>query len=163
MRIGNGAVDQRQTDVLGEVMDALDVARDRGRARDPMTRWALQRALVNELAEHWERARQRHLGDPRAAAALHPLPGDGLGRLRPRGRAPSRSTASPGPVERWRALRDEVREEILERGFDSERNTFTQHYDTTEVDASLLMMPLVGFLPATTRGCSAPSRRSRRT
>ena len=52
-----------------------------------------------------------------------------------------------GPVERWRELRDRVREEILDKGFDHERGTFTQHYDTTEVDASLLTIPLVGFLP----------------
>ena len=49
--------------------------------------------------------------------------------------------------ERWRSLRDEVHAEVLARGFDSRRGTFTQHYDTTEVDASLLMIPLVGFLP----------------
>ena len=52
-----------------------------------------------------------------------------------------------GPVDRWRDLRDRVREEILEKGFDADRNTFTQHYDTSEVDASLLNIPLVGFLP----------------
>jgi GH15 family glucan-1,4-alpha-glucosidase len=52
-----------------------------------------------------------------------------------------------GPVERWRELRDAVRDEVLSKGFDTGRNTFTQHYDTTEVDASLLLIPLVGFLP----------------
>jgi GH15 family glucan-1,4-alpha-glucosidase len=53
----------------------------------------------------------------------------------------------PGPVDRWRALRDEVHAEVLDKGFDTARGTFTQHYDTLEVDASLLMIPLVGFLP----------------
>ena len=52
-----------------------------------------------------------------------------------------------GPADRWRELRERVREEILDKGFDAERNTFTQHYDTREVDASLLTIPLVGFLP----------------
>jgi GH15 family glucan-1,4-alpha-glucosidase len=52
-----------------------------------------------------------------------------------------------GPVERWRAIRDKVRSEILERGYDADRQTFVQHYDTTEVDASLLLIPAVGFLP----------------
>jgi GH15 family glucan-1,4-alpha-glucosidase len=52
-----------------------------------------------------------------------------------------------GPVDEWRAVRDRIREEVLDRGFDEGRGTFTQHYDTTEVDASLLMIPLVGFLP----------------
>ena len=51
-----------------------------------------------------------------------------------------------GPVEEWRRLRDRVRAEVLEKGFDAGRNTFTQHYDTTEVDASLLVLPLVGFI-----------------
>jgi GH15 family glucan-1,4-alpha-glucosidase len=52
-----------------------------------------------------------------------------------------------GPVERWRQLRDTVRDEILAKGYDAHRNTFTQHYDTNEVDASLLLIPIVGFLP----------------
>jgi GH15 family glucan-1,4-alpha-glucosidase len=51
-----------------------------------------------------------------------------------------------GDVEHWRDLRDEVCSEIMEQGYNAERNTFTQHYDTTEVDASLLMLPLVGFV-----------------
>ncbi len=50
------------------------------------------------------------------------------------------------PLERWREVRDAVRAEILDRGYDAERNTFTQHYDTREVDASLLVLPLVGFV-----------------
>jgi GH15 family glucan-1,4-alpha-glucosidase len=52
----------------------------------------------------------------------------------------------PGPVDRWRELRDTVRDDVLLRGFDHARNTFTQHYDTTEVDASLLVLSDVGFL-----------------
>jgi GH15 family glucan-1,4-alpha-glucosidase len=52
----------------------------------------------------------------------------------------------PGDVDNWRKLRDNVRDEVLEKGFDAERNTFTQHYETTEVDASLLVLPLVGFI-----------------
>ena len=51
-----------------------------------------------------------------------------------------------GPVDRWREVRDAVREEVLTRGFNAERNTFTQHYDTDEVDASLLVLPLIGFI-----------------
>ena len=51
-----------------------------------------------------------------------------------------------GPVEEWRQVRDEVRAEIMEHGYDADRNTFTQHYDTREVDASLLVLPLVRFI-----------------
>jgi GH15 family glucan-1,4-alpha-glucosidase len=54
-----------------------------------------------------------------------------------------------GPVDRWRQLRDEVHAQVLREGFDSKRNTFTQYYGSKELDASLLMIPLVGFLPAT--------------
>jgi GH15 family glucan-1,4-alpha-glucosidase len=54
--------------------------------------------------------------------------------------------ALEGDVDRWRDLRDQVREEVLTQGYDADRNTFTQHYETTDVDASLLMLPLVGFV-----------------
>ena len=54
-----------------------------------------------------------------------------------------------GPVERWRQLRAEVHAEVCREGFDARRNSFTQYYGSEDLDASLLMMPLVGFLPAT--------------
>ena len=54
-----------------------------------------------------------------------------------------------GPLDQWRALRDEIRSDIISKGFDEKRNTFTQYYGSKELDAALLMMPLVGFLPAT--------------
>ena len=145
VRIGNGAVSQRQNDVLGEVMIALELARDSG-VEETKTSWALQRALVDGLADQWDepdnglweiRGPQHHFTHSRVMVwvaldrAVRAVEEHGL----------------PGPVERWRRLRDVVRAEILERGFDLHRNTFTQHYDTTEVDASLLTIPLVGFLP----------------
>ena len=74
VRIGNGAVGQRQTDVLGEVMAALQMARELGLEEDDDS-WALQRALVDELAEHWEAARPRAVGDPRARSSTSPTPG----------------------------------------------------------------------------------------
>jgi GH15 family glucan-1,4-alpha-glucosidase len=52
----------------------------------------------------------------------------------------------PGPLDHWRGVRDEIRQEVLEQGYDPARNTFTQHYDTTEVDAALLLLPTVGFV-----------------
>ena len=146
VRIGNGAVGQRQTDVLGEVMSALADARKAG-VRESPDSWALQRALVNELADHWDapdnglweiRGPQRHFTHSRAMVwvafdrAIAGVERHGL----------------PGEVERWREIRDLVRAEVLEKGFNAEAGTFTQHYDTTEVDASLLVLPLVGFLPA---------------
>lgn len=145
VRIGNGAADQRQTDVLGEVMIALEESRRAGLADTPQS-WALQCALVDELAEHWDqpdnglwevRGPRRHFTHSRVMVwaafdrAIRGVEDHGL----------------PGAVDRWRDLREQVREEVLSRGFDEGRNTFTQHYDTDEVDASLLTIPLVGFLP----------------
>ena len=145
VRIGNGAVTQRQNDVLGEVMIALDLARRAG-LEETANSWSLQRALVEELADHWDepdnglweiRGPQRHFTHSRVMVwvafdrAVRAVEEHGL----------------PGPVERWRDLRDRVRQEVLDKGYDAERGTFTQHYDTREVDASLLVIPLVGFLP----------------
>jgi GH15 family glucan-1,4-alpha-glucosidase len=144
VRIGNGAVDQLQIDVLGEVMCGLADARAAGLDETPDT-WALQRTLVEQLAETWQqpdnglweiRGPRRHFTHGRVMVwaafdrAIEAVEEHGL----------------DGPVERWRELRDLVREEVMDKGFDTERNCFTQHYDTDEVDASLLVLPLVGFI-----------------
>jgi GH15 family glucan-1,4-alpha-glucosidase len=144
VRIGNGAVDQRQTDVVGEVMLALEAARDSelGQSEDS---WSLQRVLVDHLAATWEepdnglweiRGPQQHFTHSRVMVwvafdrAVKAVERHGL----------------DGEVDRWRELRDRVHDEVMAQGFDAERNTFTQHYGTAEVDASLLMLPLVGFV-----------------
>jgi len=144
VRIGNGAVRQRQSDVLGEVMCALAEARAHG-LDDSSYSWALQRALVDDLAETWDqpdnglweiRGPQRHFTHSRVMVwaafdrAVRAVEEDG----------------HDGSVERWRELRDQVRDEVLTRGFSKERNSFRQHYDTDDVDASLLVLPQVGFL-----------------
>ena len=146
VRIGNGAVAQRQTDVLGEVMIALHEARRAG-IHETRDSWSLQRRLVDELAEHWDepdhglweiRGPLQHFTHSRVMVwvafdrAVRAVEEFGL----------------DGPVERWRELRDEVFAEVLAKVYDADRGTFTQHYGTTEVDASLLNLPLVGFLPA---------------
>ncbi|MDQ6688028.1 MAG: glycoside hydrolase family 15 protein [Actinomycetota bacterium] len=144
VRIGNAAVDQRQTDVLGEVMSSLHLARKAG-LRETKDSWSLQRSLVNNLAEHWTepdnglweiRGPQREFTHSRVMVwvafdrAIRAVEEHGL----------------EGPVEKWRDIRDQVRNEVLDRGFNVKRNSFTQHYQTEEVDASLLMLPLVGFI-----------------
>ncbi|MDF8264060.1 glycoside hydrolase family 15 protein [Luteipulveratus flavus] len=146
VRVGNGAVDQKQTDVLGEVMIALENARGQG-LKETSQSWAVQRALVEDLVKHWDepdnglweiRGPLRHFTHSRVMVwaafdrAIRAVEQHGY----------------EGPVDRWREVRDAVRQEILDKGFDRAKNTFTQHYDTTEVDASLLLIPLVGFLPA---------------
>jgi len=145
VRVGNGAVDQRQTDVLGEVMMALARGRDLG-LKETDRSWKIQRALVDDLGKHWDdpdnglweiRGPLRHFTHSRVMVwaafdrAISGVEDHGL----------------HGPVEKWRRLRDRVHAEVLEKGFDAGRNTFTQHYDTTEVDASLLLIPISGFLP----------------
>ncbi|MBA2463801.1 MAG: glycoside hydrolase family 15 protein [Nocardioidaceae bacterium] len=144
VRIGNAAVDQRQSDVLGEVMVALHAARCLG-LEESQDSWSLQRALVDELAEHWDepdhglweiRGPKQHFTHSRVM----------VWTAFDRGIAAIEEHGLEGPVERWRELRDAVRTEIFERGFDAERNAFTQHYDTTEVDAALLVLPAVGFI-----------------
>ncbi|CAN5700761.1 glycoside hydrolase family 15 protein [soil metagenome] len=144
VRIGNGAVLQRQTDVLGEVMNALEMARDVGLDESDDS-WSLQRNLVEELARHWDepdnglweiRGPLRRFTHSRVMVwvafdrAIEAVEKHGL----------------EGPVEEWRTLRHKVREEVLEHGYDAKRNTFTQHYETDEFDASLLVMSDVGFI-----------------
>jgi GH15 family glucan-1,4-alpha-glucosidase len=144
VRVGNGAAGQRQSDVLGAVMAALQMAREVG-LEESDDSWAMQVALVDDLADHWQapdhglweiRGPERHFTHSRVMVwvafdrAVRAVEKHGL----------------PGPVERWRTVRDEVRAEVLERGFNAEHNTFTQHYDTTAVDASLLTLPSVGFI-----------------
>jgi GH15 family glucan-1,4-alpha-glucosidase len=145
VRIGNGAVKQRQTDVLGEVMIALHEAREAG-LEGSRQAWRVQTALVDNLAKHWDepdnglweiRGPLRHFTHSRVMVwaafdrAVKAVEEHGL----------------DGPVETWRELRQKVHDEVCAKGLDTDRNTFTQHYDTKEVDASLLIIPLVGFLP----------------
>ncbi|MEJ7628529.1 MAG: glycoside hydrolase family 15 protein [Nocardioidaceae bacterium] len=145
VRIGNAAVHQRQTDVLGEVLSALQRARTAG-LDDPEVSWRLQRVLVNEMCDHWDEADNGlwEMRGPRRdfthsrmmvwVALDSAITGIEKHGLR-------------GDLDRWRKLRRQVRAEILTRGYDEKRGTFTQHYDTTEVDAALLLLPVVGFLP----------------
>ena len=145
VRIGNGAVDQKQTDVLGEVMIALHDAREMG-LQESAHAWSVQRALVDDLVKHWDepdnglweiRGPLRHFTHSRVMvwAAFDRA----IRAVEDHGRH--------GSVQEWRRVRDEVHREVLAKGFNTEINSFTQHYDTTEVDASLLLIPAVGFLP----------------
>ena len=144
VRIGNGAVEQRQTDVVGEVMLALQAARESalGHTDDA---WNLQRLLVNHLAETWQE-KDNGLWEIRG-----PLQDFTHSRVMvwaafDRAVKAVERYDLPGEIDRWRDLRDQVRTEVMSQGYDEERNTFVQHYGTREVDASLLMLPLVGFV-----------------
>jgi GH15 family glucan-1,4-alpha-glucosidase len=147
VRIGNAAAEQFQLDVYGEVMDALHQGRRAGlKADDPA--WGLQRKLMDFVEAHWRDPDEgiwEVRGGPRqfvhsklmawvaADRAVKAVEEFGL----------------DGPIERWTELRDAIRDDILEKGYDAKRKTFTQFYGSDELDAALLMIPLVGFLPAT--------------
>ncbi|MPV37916.1 glycoside hydrolase family 15 protein [Georgenia subflava] len=145
VRVGNGAVDQHQNDVLGEVMLALDLARRSGLAADGDS-WALQRVLVENMIDKWRlpdhgiweiRGPLRHFTHSKVMCwaaldcAVRAVEEEGC----------------DGPVERWREVREEVKADVLEHGYDEELGSFVQYYGSKTTDASLLQLVQVGFLP----------------
>ena len=95
-------------------------------------------------------AGRRYLGGARRAAALRPFEGDGLGRVRSRGKRGGTREFAIG--QRWREIADEIHAEVCEKGFDRELNSFVQAYGSKRLDASLLLIPLVGFFPRRSAG-----------
>jgi GH15 family glucan-1,4-alpha-glucosidase len=146
VRIGNAACEQFQLDVYGELMDAMHVARRAGLAPDENA-WRVERALTDFLESSWTepdngiwemRGPQRHFTHSKVMAWV------AVDRMV---KAVERFGLE-GPVERWRSLRARIHKEVCRQGYDAGRNTFVQYYGGTELDASLLVIPLVGFLPA---------------
>ncbi|AJP04987.1 glucoamylase [Streptomyces cyaneogriseus subsp. noncyanogenus] len=145
VRVGNAATRQFQLDVWGEVLESFYVGREAGMAASE-TAWNMQRHLLDFLEGNW---REPDLslwevrGEPRHFVHSKVMAWAGVDRavrsVRHHGRW--------GPVDRWEALRDRIHEEVCARGFDAERNTFTQFYGSKGVDAALLLLPRVGFLP----------------
>jgi GH15 family glucan-1,4-alpha-glucosidase len=145
VRIGNAAAGQRQLDVYGEIIDALHQARTEGIPPD-LDSWGVQRALVEWLESGWRQPDSglwEVRGDPRHFVHSKVMCWVAFDRAI---RAAARDGLD-GPSDRWREVRDEIHREVCERGWDGARSTFTQSYGSGELDASLLMIPLVGFLP----------------
>jgi len=144
VRIGNAAVDQRQLDVYGEVMDALTLGRQAGLAFDQHT-WSLQRQLLDFLEKHWHEPDEGiwEVRGPRRnfvhSKVMAWVAFDRAIRLVEQGH--------PGPLQRWRAIRDEIHAQVWDEGYDKSRGTFTQYYGSAELDASVLLALEVGFLP----------------
>ena len=147
VRVGNAASEQVQIDVFGELMDALYQARGHGLPIE-QSAWSLQKLLLEYLEGIWERpdegiweirGERRHFVHSKVMAwvafdrAVRAVETQGM----------------DGPAERWRAIRDEIHRQVCEQGYDVEIGSFTQSYGSKELDASLLLIPLVGFLPAT--------------
>ena len=146
VRIGNGAYDQMQLDVFGEVMDAFAYARRTGMAVDERA-WSLQQRFMAHLEGAWSELDHgiwEMRGPKRAFTHSRVMAWVAFDRAV---KAVERS-GLPGPVERWRRLRSEIRADVLAHGYDPDRNTFTQSYGSQELDASLLLIPQMGFLPA---------------
>jgi GH15 family glucan-1,4-alpha-glucosidase len=144
VRVGNGAVDQVQHDVLGEVMDALARVRDLEGAPSEES-WALQRALVADLAERWqepENGMWEIRGEPCTFTHSRMMTWVAFDRAV---RAMEVHDLH-GPLEEWRELCEQIRADVLQHGYDADRGTFVQHYGTKEVDASLLLLPQFGFI-----------------
>jgi GH15 family glucan-1,4-alpha-glucosidase len=146
VRVGNAAHEQFQLDVYGELMDAFEQSRKGGLAATA-DGWELQRALVEHVGKVWQqpdsgiwevRGPPRHFVYSKVMAwvsydrAIKGVENHGL----------------KGPVEQWRKVRDQIRTEVLEHGFDRERNTFRAAYDSIQLDASLLLLAQTGFVKA---------------
>jgi len=145
VRVGNAAAVQLQLDVYGEVMDALHQARNGGIPADREA-WQMQRALATHLEGIWRepdqgmwevRGGSRHFTYSKVMAwvaidrAISDMETYGL----------------PGPLVRWRRLRARIHRDVCKNGFHAKRNSFVQSYDSDFLDASLLLIPLTGFLP----------------
>jgi GH15 family glucan-1,4-alpha-glucosidase len=146
VRIGNDAVSQLQLDVYGEVMDSLSLARESGLSAQPDV-WALQTALMDHLRVHW-RQPDEGLWEVRGGRRqfVHSKVMVWVAADRAV-RTLERHPELDGDLDGWRALREEVHREVCEKGYDPGRNTFTQSYGSRELDAALLLIPRVGFLP----------------
>ncbi|MFC7830240.1 glycoside hydrolase family 15 protein [Streptomyces sp. NPDC057375] len=147
VRIGNDAVNQLQLDVYGEVMDSLSLARLAGMRPRPQM-WELQCALMEFLATAW-REPDEGLWEVRGGRRqfVHSKVMTWVALDRAVRTLEAHPELGGGDLDGWRALRDEVHREVCEKGYDPVRNTFTQYYGSRELDASLLLVPRVGFLP----------------
>ncbi|GAB3893429.1 glycoside hydrolase family 15 protein [Kibdelosporangium lantanae] len=145
VRVGNAATDQFQLDVWGEVLSGLYLVRTADIPTEHAA-WEMQRALLDFLEGHWSepdnglwevRGERRHFVHSKVMAwagldrAIRSVERHGL----------------DGPVAEWRRLRDRVHADVCEHGYDADRGTFTQYYGSAGLDAALLLIPRVGFLP----------------
>lgn len=146
VRVGNAAASQFQLDIYGEVMDTLHLAREAGLPPEPAA-WRIQLALLEFLEKNWQRADEgiwEVRGPPRQFTHSKVMCWVAFDRAI----RDAQTFALEGPVERWRALRDAIHEQVCSAGFDAKRNSFVQSYGLPYLDASLLLIPQVGFLPA---------------
>ncbi len=145
VRIGNAAADQLQVDVFGEVLDALAISR--GLGLDPTEpAWDVQSAIADHLGDIWRqpdeglwevRGPRQHFTHSKmmAWAAF-----DRMARA-------VQQLGLPGPGDRWRAIADDIHRDVCANAYNEERGAFTQAYGSDQLDAAVLLMPRIGFLP----------------
>ena len=146
VRIGNAAAGQFQLDVFGEVMSALYESQPEGESGDNPT-WQFQLSLMDFLRYGWRepddgiwevRGPRRHFTHSKVMAWV----------AVDRAIKTAEEHGFPGPVDQWKETRQEIHDQVCDQGFNLEKGAFTQYYGSDDLDASLLMLPLVGFLPA---------------
>ncbi|HEX7683304.1 MAG TPA: glycoside hydrolase family 15 protein [Trinickia sp.] len=145
VRIGNGAVGQLQLDVYGEVMNALHLARVGGLHADEAV-WAIQCVMLEHLETIWQEP-DEGLWEVRSGPRQFTFSKVMAWVAFDRAIRSAEKFKLKGPIDRWRTIRERIHADVCEKGWNKERETFTQVYGGDEVDASLLLMPLVGFLP----------------
>ncbi len=145
VRLGNAASKQFQLDVYGEVMDTLHLARAARLAPEPAA-WGVQVALLKFLESNWQqpddgiwemRGPRRHYTHSKVMAWV----------AFDRAVKDAEAFGHDGPVERWRQIRDAIHAQVCSAAYDAQRNTFVQSYGSPHLDASLLLIPQLGFLP----------------
>lgn len=145
VRIGNAAHNQHQLDVFGETLDTLHLALKNGFLLNDNS-WRIQRCFVEFIENHWHlpdegiwemRGPRRHYTHSKVMAWV----------AVDRAIRNCRLAGIPAPFERWESLRKKIHDDICRNGFCKRKNSFVQSYDSEELDASLLMIPVVGFLP----------------
>jgi GH15 family glucan-1,4-alpha-glucosidase len=146
VRIGNAAAGQVQLDIYGEVLDALYVARRAGLAENDAS-WGLECALIEHLETIWDqpddgiwevRGGRKHFTHSKVMAWV----------AFDRAVRSSEEFGLEAPLDHWRAVRDKIHKRVCEEGFDAKQNSFVQSFGVAALDASLLLIPIVGFLPA---------------
>ena len=145
VRVGNAASLQFQLDVFGELMEAVDLARGAGAEAEEVV-WDLQKVLVEFVENHWDEPDQgiwELRGPPQRLVYSRVMAWVAMDRA-VKG---VEKYGLDGPVDRWRKVRDDIRQQVCSQGYNAEVGSFTQAYGSKELDASLLLMPMMGFLP----------------
>ena len=145
VRVGNGASTQLQLDVFGELVDAMYQEVALGLVR-PAASWDLQRALVNHVEEVWQQ-QDESIWEVRGGSQDFTFSKVMVWVAVDRAIRGAEAFNLPAPLERWRALRSRIHEAVCTHGYSEKRNSFVQYFGGDTLDASLLLLPLVGFLP----------------